>query len=1012
SPYTLVNVTGNRTVTAKFSNQFSITITDPPNGDISPSGNQTVTYGDSMQFFVTPDVGYEIDSIFVNGVYYGNTSPFTVYNITSNLTITVKFRLKTYSIAVTQPANGSISPTGPVSVSHGSNVQFTFTPNATYHIDSIFVDGVYVGNTSPYTITNVTSNRSVSAKYSNQFSITITDPPNGDISPSGNQTVTYGDSMQFFVTPDVGYEIDSIFVNGVYYGNTSPFTVYNITSNLTITVKFRLKTYSITVTQPANGSISPSSTVVNHGDSLQLTFTPNATYHIDSIFVDGNYVGNSSTYTLQNITGAHTVTAKYSNQFSVTVNEPTNGDISPSGNVDVTYGDSLQFFVTPDEGYEIDSIFVNGAYYGNTSPFTVYNVTSDLTINVTFRLKSYTISVTQPANGSISPAGAVSVTHGSNKQFQFFPDATYHIDSILVDGSYVGNTTPYVVQNVTSNHTVTAVYSNQFSVTVNEPTNGDISPSGNLDVTYGDSLQFFVTPDEGYEIDSIFVNDVYNGNTSPFTVYNITSNLNVRVKFKLKTYSISVTQPQNGGISPTGPVSVTHGGSVLFTFTPNTGYALDSIFVNGAYVGNSSTYNLQNINGNKTVTAKYKKLTYQVSIATPQNGNISPSGNLTVEYGDSIQFSITPNTGYEIDSIFVNGVYVGNSSTYVLRNITGTSSVAVKFRIKTYAVTVTTPTNGTISPSGTLSVTHGDSRVFTITPNTGYHIDSIFVDGVYVGNTSPYTLSNITGNRTLFVKFKLNTYTITVLSTTNGGITPTGPITANYGSNQQFTISPNTGYHIDSVFVDGSYVGNTSPYTITNVISNRTISAKFAINQYTITVATPTNGTISPTGPVTTNYGTSQTFTITPNTGYHIVNVTINGEVNLGAVTQHTFTNIASNYSLAATFEINGYVIVASAGTNGSIAPSGNVNVNYGSDQNFTITSNEGYHIDSVFVDGEYIGDDAEYEFSALDTNHTISVLFAINQYTLTINVDSTGSVQISPEQELYDHGTTVTLTG
>ena len=62
-------------------------------------------------------------------------------------------------------------------------------------------------------------------------------------------------------------------------------------------------------------------------------------------------------------------------------------------------------------------------------------------------------------------------------------------------------------------------------------------------------------------------------------------------------------------------------------------------------------------------------------------------------------------------------------------------------------------------------------------------------------------------------------------------------------------MTPNTGYHIDSVFVDGSYVGNTSPDTVSNVTANRTITVKYAINTYTVTSSvTGGNGTIAPLG--------------------------------------------------------------------------------------------------------------------------------------------------------------------
>ena len=84
--------------------------------------------------------------------------------------------------------------------------------------------------------------------------------------------------------------------------------------------------------------------------------------------------------------------------------------------------------------------------------------------------------------------------------------------------------------------------------------------------------------------------------------------------------------------------------------------------------------------------------------------------------------------------------------------------------------------------------------------------------------------------------------------------------------------------------MDGASVGAVSDYTFTNVTANHTITAAFAINTYVITPTAGAGGSITPSTPQTVNYGGSQTFTITPNTGYHIADVGVDG-VSVGAVT-------------------------------------------------------------------------------------------------------------------------------
>jgi hypothetical protein len=91
------------------------------------------------------------------------------------------------------------------------------------------------------------------------------------------------------------------------------------------------------------------------------------------------------------------------------------------------------------------------------------------------------------------------------------------------------------------------------------------------------------------------------------------------------------------------------------------------------------------------------------------------------------------------------------------------------------------------------------------------------------------------------------------------------------------TQDPVVGYHIEDVKVDGVSVGAVVSYTFTNVVAVHTIAVQFAINQYTITATADANGAISPSGAISVTYGSSQTFSFSPNAGYHIAAIIING---------------------------------------------------------------------------------------------------------------------------------------
>ena len=136
---------------------------------------------------------------------------------------------------------------------------------------------------------------------------------------------------------------------------------------------------------------------------------------------------------------------------------------------------------------------------------------------------------------------------------------------------------------------------------------------------------------------------------------------------------------------------------------------------------------------------------------------------------------------------------------------------------------------------------------------------------------------------------------------TGGSISPSGDMLLSAGSDQSFSISANSGYHISTVTVDGASQGNISSYTFYGVTGYHTIAASFLGNTCTITATAGSGGSISPFGAVAVNYGNSQTFTITATPGYHILNVNVDGST-VGAVSSYTFTGVTAAHTISASF--------------------------------------------------------------------------------------------------------------
>src|SRR5207249_1879367 len=105
---------------------------------------------------------------------------------------------------------------------------------------------------------------------------------------------------------------------------------------------------------------------------------------------------------------------------------------------------------------------------------------------------------------------------------------------------------------------------------------------------------------------------------------------------------------------------------------------------------------------------------------------------------------------------------------------------------------------------------------------------------------------------------------------------------------------------------------------------------------------------------------------------YHIADVLVDG-VSAGAVGSHTFTNVQANHTIAASFAIDTYTILATATAGGTISPTGSVVANCGSDHIFVIAPGACYEIADVMVDGATVGAVSTYTFTNIQAAHTIS---------------------------------------
>ncbi|MBB1408640.1 InlB B-repeat-containing protein [Pseudoalteromonas sp. SG44-17] len=437
-----------------------------------------------------------------------------------------------------------------------------------------------------------------------------------------------------------------------------------------------IRMHSVTVNQSIGGAITPESLAVAHGDTALFTISTDAGYSIESVTgCNGNLNGTS--YQTAAITQNCEISAEYSlTSFLVTAQAGEGGQISPLEQL-ATYGDTVTFTVTADEGHNIESVQgCNGLLTGNI--YTTGFITAECEVRATFDPQTVLVTAQAGAGGSISPMSQ-ELNIGQQASLIVTPNEGYSIANVTgCNGSLNGNT--FTTGAVTSNCEVQASFSlNSYTVSASTGEGGAISPATQT-VNHGSNAQFTVTANEGHSIDSVTgCNGSLNGNT--YTTGAVTANCQVQASFSINSYAVSASASEGGTVNP-ATQSVNHGSNAQITITPNSGYSINTVTgCNGSLSGNTYTTGAVTANCSVISTFTDNRPDYQVSISTSVGGSVTAS-EIQVKEGEQASFEITANEGFFIfNADGCGGQLAGN--TYTTGPINNDCSVAVQFKENT-----------------------------------------------------------------------------------------------------------------------------------------------------------------------------------------------------------------------------------------------------------------------------------------------------------------------------------------
>ena len=580
------------------------------------------------------------------------------------------------------------------------------------------------------------------------------------------------------------------------------------------------------------------------------------------------------------------------------------------------------------------------------------------------------VTATAGEGGTITPAGQTLVKKGTSKTFDIAPAQGYEIVNVNVDGTDLGPIGYYTFQRVGVDHTISATFQKA------QPSGDVVLFDNDFESVTGESFPFHGWSLKGVNTNGYtwkqqtywnwkdvndtkhaYISDDWNGGAQDEYLISPAVNLTGKEATLSFDYGYGYYGAQNKTYTATVEVS-TDGGqtwTALWNFFDSYNgeksgvvsgrkelaipaqYAVDGVQFAFHYVNPTHETGPLAVDNVKLTAPGGSSDTVTLTTTANEGGTVAPAGQTTYVSGQTVDVTFTPDQGYQLASVKVNG-----------RTVDVTDGAYTLVMDQSYAVSAAfekIPDVPVVMFQNDFEDVAGDSfpfRGWTVKvqdtsstwkqytyynwKNEGNDSKHAYISNDWKGAQDEYLISpavDLSGTRDGVLTFdfaygeygiKNKTFTATVEASTDGGKTwnaiwnfqdsYTGQQASNYIISGSAEVPVPAEYNVDGVQFAFRYVHPNEDTTGQLAIDNVKLMAVEdgpVAQKYTITATAGEGGSITPAGEVSVKEGASQTFAIAAQEGYAIADVLVDGQ-SVGAVDSYTFENVTANHTIAALF--------------------------------------------------------------------------------------------------------------
>ncbi|MDR1974240.1 MAG: InlB B-repeat-containing protein [Bacteroidales bacterium] len=858
------------------------------------------------------------------------------------------FDTLSYQFTLSVTAGGTVSGDTSGIYVHNYPVSLHATPATGYSFSGYYNEGssTAVSISADY-VFPLTSNRSLQAKFELQKYLVNVRTNNalwGDVTGGGK--IEYGTQISLVATPKNYCEFVAWVAGSDTLSKNATFS-YKVESAVSITGVFREIRYPVVVnTNPSHGGTVTGGGVYsafNANSTIILTATPAVAYNFSHFKNDSTSEEFSQNpYTVLSggrITGAKSYTAYFNlKKYNVAGNAVPSAGGTVSGAGQYEHGSSVVLSAVPNAEYE----FAGWVYSGDTLskiPQISFIAYRDTALNAIFRLKKYTVTVTnnQPSYGVVSGDGLYE--HFSTATLTAIPNVGYEFRSWVKDGQVLDTVSPYSftvlgAASIEANFSYTRKNVTAYALPAGS---GTISGTGRYE--NASQVTLVAQANTGYSFvrwEDVLGHEV--GVTQ--TIYlSAVSDTTLVARFAPIPYKITISSNPNGTVSFNGvdysssaiDSVVEYGKQLpLFASIVTGGYKFTgwTKFGTAELLSVEDTF-LYTVTKEENLYANFSNTAVSISASVLPYGKGAVEGNGNYEKGSYYPITVVPSYGYVLKEWqTTDGTSIGSENPLMVYAEKDTSFVAVLEK-DTFNVVAAG------ASSGAGRYCYLDTATLVATAEAGYHLVGWY-ESEALFSTDTVIKIEVLSDRNFQARFDSNSLQLTILSSSPHNSVVSSSRETKFKRVETLVAVAGDGNHFVG-WVHGSDTIRQDTIRWT-VLSDDTLTALFDTNRYVASVVNsdPLKGSVSILNfsELTVEFYHNDTVKIisVPNYGYH------------SNMLDTTCYVVKDNINVVVSFTENPVMINASCDlSRGYTSVEGGSNQLYGNSITATATSHQGY---------------------------------------------------------------------